>query len=69
MVKKTIGTLLVTFTKVKKVRPLNIMSPETRAYVKIYNEQTKWMYFLIKDDALLEKYNTIWDKFSADIKK
>ena len=67
--KKTIGTLLVTFTKVKKVRPLNIMPPKTRAYVKIYNEQTKWMYFLIKDDALLEKYNTIWDKFSADIKK
>ena len=67
--KKTIGTLLVTFTKVKKVRPLNIMSPKTRADVKIYNEQTKWMYFLIKDDALLEKYNTIWDKFSADIKK
>ena len=45
------------------------MSPKTRAYVKIYNGQTKWMYFLIKDDALLEKYNTIWDKFSADIKK
>ena len=69
MVKKIIGTLLATFTMVKKVRPLNIMSPKTRAYVKIYNGQTKWMYFLIKDDALLEKYNTIWDKFSADIKK
>ena len=27
------------------------------------------MYFLIKDDELLEKYNTIWDKASADIKK
>ena len=27
------------------------------------------MYFLIKDDDLLEKYNTIWDKVSADIKK
>ena len=27
------------------------------------------MYFLIEDDALLEKYNTIWDKVSADIKK
>ena len=30
---------------------------------------TKWMYFLIEDDDLLEKYNAIWDKFSADIKK
>ena len=27
------------------------------------------MHFLIKNDALLEKYNTIWDKVSADIKK
>ena len=27
------------------------------------------MYFLIKDDELLEKYNTIWDKVSSDIKK
>ena len=27
------------------------------------------MYFLIEYDDLLEKYNTIWDKVSADIKK
>ena len=27
------------------------------------------MYFLTEDDNLLEKYNTIWDKVSADIKK
>ena len=27
------------------------------------------MYFLIEDDESLEKYNTIWDKVSADIKK
>ena len=27
------------------------------------------MYFLIEDDDLLEKYNTIWDKVSAGIKK
>ena len=27
------------------------------------------MYFLFEDDDLLEKYNTIWDKVSADIKK
>ena len=26
------------------------------------------MYFLIEDDDLVEKYNTIWDKVSADIK-
>ena len=26
-------------------------------------------YFLIEDNDLLDKYNTIWDKISADIKK
>ena len=52
-----------------KVKPLNIMLPKKGAYVKSYDEQTKWMYFLIEDDALLEKYNTIWDKVSAVIKK
>ena len=25
--------------------------------------------FLTEDDDLLNKYNTIWDQFSADIKK
>ena len=35
---------------------------------KCYNEQTKWMYFLVEDDDLLGKYNTIYDKGSADIK-
>ena len=42
---------------------------KTRAYVKSYDGQTKWRYFLIEDDDLLEKYNTIWDKVNADIKK
>ena len=27
------------------------------------------MYFLVEDDGLLEKYNTIWDKVSGDILK
>ena len=27
------------------------------------------VFFFIADDDLLEKYNTIWDKVSADIKK
>ena len=45
------------------------MFPKTSAYVKSCDRETKWMYFLIKDDVLLEKYNTIWDKVSVDIKK
>ena len=49
-----------------KVKPLQIMLPKTSAYVKGYHGQTKWMYFLIKNDELLGKYNTIWDKVSAE---
>ena len=45
------------------------MLPKTTAYVKISDGQTIWMYFLIEDDDLLEKYNTILDKVSADIQK
>ena len=45
------------------------MLPKTSAYVRSYDNQTKWMYFLIKDDELFEKYDTIWDKVSSDIKK
>ena len=45
------------------------MLPKTSAYVKSYDGKTKGMYFLIEDDELLEKYNTIWEKVSADIKK
>ena len=44
-----------------KVKPLHIMLPKTSAYVKSYDGKTKWMYFLIEDDDLLEKY-TIWKK-------
>ena len=37
--------------------------------IKSYDDQTKWMSFLIEGDDLLEKYNTIWDKISADVKR
>ena len=52
-----------------KVKSLNIMLPITIVYLKSYDRQTKTMYFLIENNDLLDKYNTIWDKVSADIKK
>ena len=52
-----------------KVKPLFIMLPTTSAYVKSYDAKTKWVYFLVEDDDLLEKYNTICDKVSPNIKK
>ena len=44
------------------------MLPLPSAYIKNYDEETNWIYFLIKDDDLLNKYNTIWDKINADAK-
>ena len=45
------------------------MFPKPSAYVKSDDGQTKWVYFFIENHNLLEKYNTIWDNDSADIKK
>ena len=38
------------------------MFRKTSAYVKRYDGKTTWMYFLIEDDDLSGKYNTVWDK-------
>ena len=35
------------------------MLPKTSTYVKSYDEQSKSMYFLIENNDLLQKYNTI----------
>ena len=35
------------------------MLPKISAYVKSYDWKTKWINFLIEDDDLLEKYDTI----------
>ena len=53
-----------------RIKPLHIMLPKASDYVKIYDGQIKWIYFLIEGDDLLEKYNTVRDKVSnIDIKK
>ena len=69
MVKNIINTLLVTCIMIIKVKPLHMILPKKSVYVKSYDGRTKWMHFLIEDDDLLEKYNTVWDKVSANIKK
>ena len=37
-----------------KVTSLHIILPKTSTYLKSYDGQTKWMYFLIEDDDLLK---------------
>ena len=67
---KTISTFFIGYLyNDHKIKPLHIMLLKIHTYVKRYDGQTKWMYFLIEVDDLLEKYNTIWDKISADIKE
>ena len=66
---KTMSALLVTCMTNYKVKPLHIMLPKATVYVKRYDGQTKWMHFLIGDDAFLEKYDAIWDKVTANILK
>ena len=68
LVKKKYEYFIGYFSDNYKIKPLHKL-PKTSAYVKSYDGPTKWMYFLIKDDDLLKKYNTIWDKVNADIKK
>ena len=41
-----------------EVKLLHTSLPKTNAYVKSYDGQTKWMYFLIGNDELLEKNDT-----------
>ena len=52
-----------------KVKTLDIMLPKTRTFIKLYDRETKWMYFLIEDGDLLEKDDNIWNKASDYIKR
>ena len=42
-----------------KIKPLHIILLKTIAYIKSYDGQTKCIYFLVEDDYLLNKYNTV----------
>ena len=45
------------------------MLPKTSTYVKSYDGQTKWIYFLTEDNDLFKNYNTFLEKVSANLKK
>ena len=52
-----------------EIKPFCIILSKTSAYVKSYDGETKWVYFLIEDDELLEKYNDILNKVNNSIRK
>ena len=45
------------------------MVPGKSAYVKCYDGETKWIYFLIGSDDLLEIYNHVSNRMSATVLK
>ena len=51
----------------KIVNPLCIILPQMSRYVKCFENGGKNMYFVIKDDDVLEKYNEIWEKIKTDL--
>ena len=42
--------------------PLCIKFSQINAYVKYFDENSKYRNFLVNDEEILEKYNKIWDK-------
>ena len=68
--KKIRNTLLVTNKDDNyKIKPLCIMLPKTSEYIKIYDDKTWCIYFLIEDDKLLKEYNKTFNKDNNSIKK
>ena len=45
------------------------MLPKKKAYVKSYDDETKWRYFLFEYYELLKKYSDILNKISNSIKE
>ena len=65
---KNVFKYFIGYKDAKKVRPLCIFLPKISQYRRDFDE-TKYMPFLIKEHALSEKYNKIWENVSNSIKK
>ena len=49
------------------VKPLCIILPQMSRYIKYFENGGKNMYFMIKDDNVLDKYNKIWNKIKEKL--
>ena len=58
----------ICYKDAKKIKPSCIFLPKMTEYRKDFDE-TKYIYFLIKDDELLEQYNEIWEKLKNSLEK
>ena len=50
------------YKKDETIKPLCIILPQMNGYIKCFENGSKNVSFLIKDDDVLYKYNKIWDK-------
>ena len=50
------------------VKPLCIILPHMSGYIKYFENGGKNMFFVIKDDDVLGKYNKTWDKIKEKLK-
>ena len=58
------------YLKGEIVKPLCIILPQMSGYIKYFENGSKNMSFLIKDDEAWDKYDKIWDaiKYKLNIK-
>ena len=49
------------YLKGKIVKPLCIILLQMSGYIKYFENESKNIFFLIKDDEVWDKYNEIWD--------
>ena len=52
-----------------KIKPFIVILPKASAYVKRYDVETKWMYFLTKDDELLKNAMPFEEKSAIVLKR
>ena len=50
------------------VKPLCIILPQMNVYIKYFENRSKNMCFMIKNDDVLDKYGEIWDKVKNTLK-
>ena len=49
------------------VKPLCIILPQMRGYTQYFENGDKNIFFVIKDDDVLDKYNEIWNKIKKTL--
>ena len=49
------------------VKPLCIILPQMSGYIKYFENGGKNIFFVIKNDNVLDKYNEIWDNIKGEL--